>query len=165
MIEAKKEHLVLDRAHLEKANLEQASIFDMYAIECSKQQKVVDELKRKLKYLMSNKRTEIRNNAAATKTKLILDEIDCQVNLDKEVQELEGRILDEEEYLSQLKGHIESLRIKRDSIANEFKLVLSKASLLFDDGTVDSELTEKMQYESMDEAMQMSMSKQLPNEA
>lgn len=159
MIEAKKEHLVLDRAHLEKANLEQASIFDMYAVECSKQQKVVDGLKRSLKYLVSNKRTEIRNNAAATKTKLILDEIDCQVNLDKEVQALEGKILDEEEYLSQLKGHIESLRIKRDSIANEFKLVLSKASLLLDNGTVDSELTERMQYDSMDKAMEDSLGK------
>lgn len=157
MIEAKKEHLVLDRAHLEKANLEQASIFDMYAVECSKQQKVVDGLKRSLKYLVSNKRTEIRNNAAATKTKLILDEIDCQVNLDKEVQALEGKILDEEEYLSQLKGHIESLRIKRDSIANEFKLVLSKASLLLDNGTVDPELAERMQYDSMDKAMEDSL--------
>lgn len=159
MIEAKKEHLVLDRAHLEKANLEQASIFDMYATECSKQQKVVDGLKRNLKYLVSNKRTEIRNNAAATKTKLVLDEIDCQVNLDKEVQALEGKILDEEEYLSQLKGHIESLRIKRDSIANEFKLVLSKASLLLDNGTVDPELSERMQYDSMDKAMEDSLGK------
>jgi hypothetical protein len=159
MIEAKKEHLVLDRAHLEKANLEQASIFDMYATECSKQQKVVDGLKRNLKYLVSNKRTEIRNNAAATKTKLILDEIDCQVNLDKEVQALEGKILDEEEYLSQLKGHIESLRIKRDSVANEFKLVLSKASLLLDNGTVDPELAERMQYDSMDKAMEDSLGK------
>ena len=159
MIQAKKEHLVLDRAHLEKANLEQASIFDMYAIECSKQQKVVDGLKRQLKYLVSNKRTEIRNNAAATKTKLILDEIDCQVNLDPEVIALDGKILDEEEYLSQLKGHIESLRIKRDSIANEFKLVLSKASLLLDDGKVDPELTERMQYDSMDKAMEESIGK------
>ena len=159
MIEAKKEHLVLDRAHLEKANLEQASIFDMYATECSKQQKVVDGLKRNLKYLVSNKRTEIRNNAVATKTKLVLDEIDCQVNLDKEVQALEGKILDEEEYLSQLKGHIEALRIKRDSIANEFKLVLSKASLLLDNGTVDPELSERMQYDSMDKAMNDSLSR------
>lgn len=159
MIEAKKEHLVLDRAHLEKANLEQASIFDMYAVECSKQQKVVDDLKRNLKYLVSNKRTEIRNNAAAQNKKMVLDEIDCQINLDQEVQELEGQILEEEEYLGQLKGHIESLRIKRDSIANEFRLVLSRASILLEDNSIDPSLTEAMQNESMDQAMIRSMSR------
>ena len=45
MIEVKQEHLQFDRAHLEWAILNQASLFDLYASECARQQSKVDKIK------------------------------------------------------------------------------------------------------------------------
>ena len=50
MIDVKKEHFALDRAHLEEAILNQASLYDLYASECARQQNKVDRLKNGLEY-------------------------------------------------------------------------------------------------------------------
>lgn len=156
MIEVKKEHFVLDRAHLEQAVLEQASLYDMYASEFARQQNVVDRLKNSLAYETAQTKIAIRANAAATKTKMTQDEVDCQVETDKKLANMRLSVLDAEEYLGQLKAAVEAMRHRRDSIENERALVLSKFSMLMDGDCSDetkaearTTLTEQAIYRSM----------------
>lgn len=157
MIEVKPEHLHLDRAHLETAILNQASIFDLYATECGKQQNKVDRLQGSLDYTIAKKKLEIRDNAEAAKKKLTLDDVASLVLTDPEVVEAKGRLFDEQEYLLQLKAAVEALRHKRDSIDNEVRLVLSKASLITCD--VDPDTKFDAQAEAIDRATRESMAR------
>lgn len=150
MIEVRQEHLVLDRAHLEQAILNQASWFDLYASECSRQQNVVDRLKNRLEYVSAQKKIEIRAQAAAAGGKApTQDQVDCSLIVDPEVQGIKEQILDAEEYLGQLKSAVEAMRHKRDSIENERALVLSKFTM---DGDVSPELREQVRQEAVDRA-------------
>lgn len=157
MIEVKPEHLHLDRAHLETAILNQASIFDLYATECGKQQNKVDRLQGSLEYTIAKKKLEIRDNAEAAKKKLTLDDVASLVLTDPQVVEAKNRLFDEQEYLLQLKAAVEALRHKRDSIDNEVRLVLSKASLITCD--VDPDTKFDAQTEAIDRATRESMAR------
>lgn len=162
MIEVKQEHLQFDRAHLEWAILNQASLFDLYASECARQQSKVDKIKNALEYTSALKKIEIRANAEAQKIKMTQDQVDCAVILDHDIKFLKDNLLEEEEYLGQLKAAVEAMRHKRDSIENERALVLSKFTM---DGDVSPELREQVRQEAIDRAMQMSMGKQCSPEA
>lgn len=162
MIEVKPEHLQFDRAHLEWAILNQASLFDLYASECARQQSKVDKIKNALEYKTAEKKTKVRADAAAAGGKApTQDQVDCAVILDPDIKFLKDNLLDEEEYLGQLKAVVEAMRHKRDSIENERALVLSKFTM---DGDVSPELREQVRQEAIDRATQMSMGKQLPTE-
>lgn len=157
MVEINKTHFLLDRAHLEEAVLKQASIFEYYASEAARQESKVARLKNELKYKSAQRKIEIRANAAATKSKLLLDEVDCMVATDPELRAIEGQILDAEEYLGQLKSAVEAMRHKRDSIENERALVLSKFTLINGDCAPDTKL--EMQTSAVEEAINKSMNK------
>lgn len=157
MIEVKPEHLQLDRAHLEQAVLNQASLYDLYASECGKQQSKVDRLKNELEYKSAQKKIEIRNQAEAQKTKMTQDQVDCALIVDPEVKFLKDKILDEEEYLAQLKAAVTAMVHKRDSIENEIRLVLSKASMVTADVSPDIRLD--MQTSAVERAVNESMNK------
>ena len=86
MIEVKKEHFALDRAHLEQAVLEQASLYDLYASECAKQENNVARLKNKLEYRSAQLKIEIRTNADAAKIKMTQDQVDCALAVESEVK-------------------------------------------------------------------------------
>lgn len=159
-IQVKPEHFVLDRNNLEQAILNQASWFDLYASECAKQENKIDRLRNELKYKSAQRKIEIRANAAATKTKLLLDEVECMIATDPELHELELKILDVEEYHGQLKSAVEAMRHKRDSIENERALVLSKASMILD-GAVDADTRFQAQLDAVDRATQESMNRQV----
>lgn len=155
MIEVKKEHLALDRAHLEQAILNQASWFDLYASECARQQSKVDRLKNQLEYVSADKKIAIRANAAASGGKApTQDQVDCQLIVDPDIKLLKDSLLDEEEYLGQLKAAIEAMRHKRDSIENERALVLSKFTM---DGDVSPEIREQARLDAIEKATQESM--------
>lgn len=155
MIEGKKEHLVLDRAHLEQAILNQASWFDLYASECARQQSKVDRLKNQLEYVSAEKKIAIRANAAASGGKApTQDQVDCQLIVDPDIKLLKDSLLDEEEYLGQLKAAVEAMRHKRDSIENERALVLSKFTM---DGDVSPEIRERARLDAIEKATQESM--------
>lgn len=155
MIEVKKEHLALDRAHLEQAILNQASWFDLYASECARQQSKVDRLKNQLEYVSADKKIAIRANAAASGGKApTQDQVDCQLIVDPDIKLLKDSLLDEEEYLGQLKAAVEAMRHKRDSIENERALVLSKFTM---DGDVSPEIREQARLDAIEKATQESM--------
>lgn len=155
MIEVKKEHLVLDRAHLEQAILNQASWFDLYASECARQQSKVDRLKNQLEYVSAEKKIAIRANAAASGGKApTQDQVDCQLIVDPDIKLLKDSLLEEEEYLGQLKAAVEAMRHKRDSIENERALVLSKFTM---DGDVSPEIREQARLDAIEKATQESM--------
>lgn len=155
MIEVKKEHLALDRAHLEQAILNQASWFDLYASECARQQSKVDRLKNQLEYVSAEKKIAIRANAAASGGKApTQDQVDCQLIVDPDIKLLKDSLLDEEEYLGQLKAAVEAMRHKRDSIENERALVLSKFTM---DGDVSPEIREQARLDAIEKATQESM--------
>lgn len=155
MIEVKKEHLALDRAHLEQAILNQASWFDLYASECARQQSKVDRLKNQLEYVSAEKKIAIRANAAASGGKApTQDQVDCQLIVDHDIKLLKDSLLDEEEYLGQLKAAVEAMRHKRDSIENERALVLSKFTM---DGDVSPEVREQARLDAIEKATQESM--------
>ena len=155
MIEVKPEHLTLDRNHLEQAVLNQASLFDLYATECSKQESKVARLRNTLEYKTALFRIEIRKNADAAKVKLVLDQIDCAVAVEPEIVQLKEEIVDAEEYLGQLKAAVEALRHKRDSIANEVRLVATKFFLT--DGDCDPDTKYEAQVKAVEEATQRSL--------
>ena len=158
MIEVKKEHLALDRAHLEQAILNQASWFDLYASECARQQSKVDRLKNQLEYVSAEKKIAIRANAAASGGKApTQDQVDCQLIVDPDIKLLKDSLLDEEEYLGQLKAAVEAMRHKRDSIENERALVLSKFTM---DGDVSPEIREQARLDAIEKATQESMHRQ-----
>lgn len=157
MIEVKQEHFALDRAHLEEAILNQASLFDLYASECAKQQSVVDRLKNALEYKSAQLKIQIRTNAEAAKIKMVQDQVDCALTVEPEIKLLKEQILDAEEYLGQLKSAVEAMRHRRDSIENERALVLSKASMISCDCDPDTKLS--AQCEAVDRATQESMRK------
>lgn len=158
MIEVKKEHLALDRAHLEQAILNQASWFDLYASECARQQSKVDRLKNQLEYVSAEKKIAIRANAAASGGKApTQDQVDCQLIVDPDIKLLKDSLLDEEEYLGQLKAAVEAMRHKRDSIENERALVLSKFTM---DGDVSPEIREQARLDAIEKATQKSMHRQ-----
>lgn len=157
MIEVKKEHFALDRAHLEEAILNQASLFDLYASECAKQQSVVDWLKNSLEYRSAQLKIEIRTNADASKIKMTQDQVDCALAVEPEVKQLKEKILDAEEYLGQLKAAVTAMVHKRDSIENETRLVLSKASTIL--GSCDADTTFDAQCAAVERATQQSMAK------
>jgi len=155
MIEVKKEHLALDRAHLEQAILNQASWFDLYASECARQQSKVDRLKNQLEYVSAEKKIAIRANAAASGGKApTQDQVDCQLIVDPDIKLLKDSLLEEEEYLGQLKAAVEAMRHKRDSIENERALVLSKFTM---DGDVSPEIREQARLDAIEKATQESM--------
>lgn len=155
MIEVKKEHLALDRAHLEQAILNQASWFDLYASECARQQSKVDRLKNQLEYVSAEKKIAIRANAAASGGKApTQDQVDCQLIVDPDIKLLKDSLLEEEEYLGQLKAAVEAMRHKRDSIENERALVLSKFTM---DGDVSPEIREQTRLDAIEKATQESM--------
>lgn len=155
MIEVKKEHLALDRAHLEQAILNQASWFDLYASECARQQSKVDRLKNRLEYVSAEKKIAIRANAAASGGKApTQDQVDCQLIIDPDIKLLKDNLLDAEEYLGQLKAAVEAMRHKRDSIENERALVLSKFTM---DGDVSPEIREQARLDAIEKATQESM--------
>lgn len=155
MIEVKKEHLALDRAHLEQAILNQASWFDLYASECARQQSKVDRLKNQLEYVSAEKKIAIRANAAASGGKSpTQDQVDCQLIVDPDIKLLKDSLLEEEEYLGQLKAAVEAMRHKRDSIENERALVLSKFTM---DGDVSPEIREQARLDAIEKATQESM--------
>lgn len=155
MIEVKKEHLALDRAHLEQAILNQASWFDLYASECARQQSKVDRLKNQLEYVSAEKKIAIRANAAASGGKApTQDQVDCQLIVDPDIKLLKDSLLGEEEYLGQLKAAVEAMRHKRDSIENERALVLSKFTM---DGDVSPEIREQARLDAIEKATQESM--------
>ena len=155
MIEVKKEHLALDRAHLEQAILNQASWFDLYASECARQQSKVDRLKNQLEYVSAEKKIAIRANAAASGGKApTQDQVDCQLIVDPDIKLLKDSMLEEEEYLGQLKAAVEAMRHKRDSIENERALVLSKFTM---DGDVSPEIREQTRLGAIEKAIQESM--------
>lgn len=156
-MEINKTHFLLDRAHLEEAVLKQASIFEYYASEAARQESKVARLKNELKYKSAQRKIEIRANAAATKAKLLLDEVECMIATDPELHGLELQILDTEEYLGQLKSAVEAMRHKRDSIENERALVLSKFTLINGDCSSDTKL--EMQTNAVEEAINKSMNK------
>lgn len=157
MIDVKPEHFNLDRAHLEQAVLTQASLYDLYASECAKQQSVLDRKKNTLEYISAQKKISIRANADAQKIKMTQDQVDCALEVYPEVHQLKGEILDAEEYLGQLKAAVTAMVHKRDSIENEVRLVLSKASMITAD--VDDNVKFEMQKEAAEEALQRSLSK------
>lgn len=155
MIEVKKEHLALDRAHLEQAILNQASWFDLYASECARQQSKVDRLKNQLEYVSAEKKIAIRANAAASGGKApTQDQVDCQLIVDPDIKLLKDSLLEEDEYLGQLKAAVEAMRHKRDSIENERALVLSKFTM---DGDVSPEIREQARLDAIEKATQESM--------
>jgi hypothetical protein len=155
MIEVKKEHLALDRAHLEQAILNQASWFDLYASECARQQSKVDRLKNQLEYVSAEKKIAIRANAAASGGKApTQDQVDCQLIVDPDIKLLKDSLLEEEEYLGQLKAAVEAMRHKRDSIENERALVLSTFTM---DGDVSPEIREQARLDAIEKATQESM--------
>lgn len=156
MIEVKKEHLVLDRAHIEQAVLQQASLFDLYASELSKQQSKVDRIKNELEYKEAQKKIAIRANAEANKTKMTQDQVDCELIVDPDIKFLKDNILDEEEYLGQLKAAVDAMRHKRDSIDIEARLILSKFTM---DGDVSPELREQARADAIDKATQESIAR------
>lgn len=155
MIEVKPEHLALDRAHLEEAVLNQASWYDLYASECGKQQNKVDRLKNELEYKSALKKIEIRSQAEAQKIKMTQDQVDSALVIDPEVKMLNEKILDEEEYLAQLKAAVTAMVHKRDSIENEIRLVLSKASMVTADVSPDIRLD--MQTSAVERAINESI--------
>lgn len=155
MIEVKPEHLALDRAHLEQAVLNQASWYDLYASECGRQQNKVDRLKNELEYKSAQKKIEIRANAEAQKIKMTQDQVDCALIVDTEIKFLKDNILDEEEYLAQLKAAVTAMVHKRDSIENEVRLVLSKASMVVQD--VDPDIRLDMQTTAVERAINESI--------
>ena len=155
MIEVKNEHLALDRAHLEQAILNQASWLDLYASECARQQSKVDRLKNQLEYVSAEKKIAIRANAAASGGKVpTQDQVDCQLIVDPDIKLLKDSLLDEEEYLGQLKAAVEAMRHKRDSIENERALVLSKFTM---DCDVSPEIREQARLDAIEKATQESM--------
>lgn len=156
MIEVKPEHLHLDRAHLQQANFQQASLMDLYASECGKQQNKVDRLKNELEYKSAQKKIEIRANAEAQKIKMTQDQVDCALIVDTEIKFLKDNILDEEEYLAQLKAAVEGLRHKRDSINNEYRLAISKADTIIN-GDVDPDIRFKAQAEAIQDSINQSI--------
>lgn len=156
MIEVKPEHLHLDRAHLHQANFQQASLMDLYASECGKQQNKVDRLKNELEYKSAQKKIEIRANAEAQKIKMTQDQVDCALIVDTEIKFLKDNILDEEEYLAQLKAAVEGLRHKRDSINNEYRLIISKADVIVN-GDVDPDIRFKAQAEAIQDSINQSI--------
>lgn len=155
MIEVKKEHLVLDRAHLEWAILNQASLYDLYASECSKQQSVVERLKNELEYKSAQFKIQIRTNAEIAKVKMTQDQVDCALIVEPEIKQLKERIVDEEEYLGQLKAATTAMVHKRDSIENEVRLVTSKADMIV--GDCNPDLKYQAQVKAVEEATQNSM--------
>lgn len=157
MIEVKKEHFALDRAHLEQAVLEQASLYDLYASECAKQENNVARLKNKLEYRSAQLKIEIRTNADAAKVKMTQDQVDCALAVEPEVKQLREEILDAEEYLGQLKAAVTAMVHKRDSIENETRLVLSKATTIL--GSCDADTTFDAQCAAVEKATQQSMAK------
>lgn len=159
-IQVKPEHFVLDRNNLEQAILNQASWFDLYASECSRQQNRVDRLKNSLEYKSAQKKIEIRANADAKGKKMTQDQVDCEISVDEEIQCIKNQILDEEEYLGQLKSAVEAMRHKRDSIGYEVDLVRSKASMILD-GAVDADTRFQVQLDAVDRATQESMNRQV----
>lgn len=158
MIEVKPEHLALDRAHLEEAILNQASLYDHYASECSRQQSKVDRLKNALEYKSAQLKIQIRTNAEVAKVKMTQDQVDCALEVEPEIQQLKGEILDAEEYLGQLKAAVTAMVHKRDSIENEVRLVLSKAGMLLD-GSVSEDTKYDAQAAAVEAATQASMNK------
>ena len=158
MLEVKPEHLTLDRAHLQQANFQQASLIDLYGSECSKQQSKVDRIKNKLEYRSSQLKIEIRKNADVAKIKMTQDQVDCALTVEPEIVQLKEELLDAEEYLGQLKVAVEALRHKRDSINNEYKLAISKADAILN-GDVDSDIKFREQTAAVEKATQASMNK------
>ena len=157
MIEVKQEHLTLDRNRLEQAVLNQASLFDMYASECSKQENKVARLKNKLEYTEAQLKIQIRQKAEAAKIKMTQDQVDCALIVEPEVKMLKEEILDAEEYLGQLKAAVEAMRHKRDSIDNEVKLVTTKWSMT--DGDCNPDTKFNAQTRAVEEATQRSLEK------
>lgn len=157
MIDVKPEHFNLDRAHLEQAVLTQASLYDLYASECAKQQSVLDRKKNTLEYISAQKKISIRANADAQKIKMTQDQVDCALAVEPEVKQLREEILDAEEYLGQLKAAVTAMVHKRDSIENETRLVLSKASTIL--GSCDADTTFDAQCAAVEKATQQSMAK------
>ena len=155
MIEVRPEHLTLDKAHLEQAIFNQASWFDLYATECSKQQSKVDRLKNKLEYRSAQLKIEIRKNADVAKIKMTQDQVDCALFVEPEIVQFKEEFLDAEEYLGQLKAAVEAMRHKRDSIDNEVKLVTAKWSLT--DGDCDPDKKFEAQQAAVDRSIQESM--------
>lgn len=158
MIEVRPEHLALDRNHLQQANLQQASLTDLYGSECSKQQNKVDRLKNELEYKSAQLKIQIRSNADVAKVKMTQDQVDCALIVEPEIVMLKKEILDAEEYLGQLKAAVEALRHKRDSINNEYRLAISKADTIIN-GDVDSDIKFAAQCAAVEKATQASMSK------
>lgn len=158
MIEVKREHLLLDRAHLRQANFQQASLVDLYGSEFSKQQNTVDRLKNELEYKSAMKKIDIRRNAEATKTKMTQDQVDSEVIADPEISALKVRILDAEEYLGQLKSAVEALRNKRDSINNEYRIAISKADSIIG-CDVDPEIKMDLQAQAVQDAINESINR------
>ena len=157
MIEVKPEHFQLSRTRLEDAVLTQASIFELYAGEAAHQESVVARLKNELSYKTAQHKIEIRANAAATKIRLVQDEVDCQIDTDPELRAIRSQILDAEEYLGQLKAAVEAMRHKRDQIENERALVLSKWTMISGDCAPDTKL--EAQTEAVERATLASMNK------
>jgi uncharacterized protein with gpF-like domain len=155
MIDVKKEHFSLDRAHLEEAILNQASLYDLYASECARQQNKVDRLKNGLEYAEAQKKIDIRRNAEDTGKKMTQDQVDCEVVVDSEIVAIKQDLLDAEEYLAQLKVAVAAMVHKRDSIENEVRMVMSKVSMT--NGDVSSETRYDAQVEAVDRATQASM--------
>ena len=94
MIEVKQEHLQFDRAHLEWAILNQASLFDLYASECARQQSKVDKIKNALEYKTAEKKTKVRADVAAAGGKVpTQDQVDCAVILDPDIKLLKDNLL------------------------------------------------------------------------
>lgn len=157
MIEVRKEHFEINRNKLEEAVLQQASLFDLYASECEKQRSKVDKMKNSLEYKSALLKIKIREEAESAKIKMTQDQVDCKLLTDLDITALKNQILEEEEYLGQLKAAVEAMRHKRDSLEIEKSLVLSKFSMTTGDVAMD---TKAEAYEAaMSESMRRSMSK------
>lgn len=157
MIEVKSEHFALDRAHLEQAILSQASLYELYASEAAKVEAQVSRKKNALEYKSAQLKIQIRANADAAKVKLTQDQVDSALVVEPEIQQLKTEILDAEEYLGQLKAAVTAMVHKRDSIENETRMVLSRASMV--SGECTPETTFQAQTRAVEAATEASMKK------
>lgn len=157
MIEVKAEHFQLNRNRLEEAILQQPSLYEYYASEAARVENRVARLKNELAYKTAQAKIEIRANAAAQKIKMVVDEVECAVEVNPELRAIKGQILDAEEYLGQLKAAVSAMLQKRDSIENERSLLLSKFTML--NGDCAPETSYEAQAQAVERAAAESMAK------
>lgn len=117
-------HFELNRANLDSAAMQQASLYDYYGHEMNLAKDKLSRLENRMELLQADVRTYEKENWKGAKAPTI-DDLKCAVIKNPKVMELQQEIFEAELEVNELSTAVKAMEHKRDMIGVMAKFVLS----------------------------------------